>query len=89
MIKKIHYVWLGGKPLPANVRSCIRSWKKFCPDWEIVRWDETNFPVNDFRWVKEALAARKYAFAADFIRLYALKKLGGYILILMLKLSVR
>lgn len=41
MIKKLHYVWFGGKPLPANVKSCINSWKKNCPDWEIVQWDET------------------------------------------------
>ena len=73
MIKKLHYVWLGGKPLPAAVRDAIDTWKKYCPDWEILQWNETNFPLNDYRWVKEAVEQRKYAFAADFIRLWALK----------------
>ncbi len=89
MVKKIHYVWLGGKPLPANVRSCLRSWRKFCPDWEIVRWDENSFHVDEFRWTREALTAGKFAFAADFIRLYALNAVGGYILTRMSRSSVR
>lgn len=70
MIKKIHYVWLGGKPLPAAVKSSIKSWKKYCPDWDIVRWDETNFPIAKYKWVYEAIGVKKYAFAADFIRLW-------------------
>lgn len=77
IIRKLHYVWLGGKPLPQNVKSCISSWKKHLSNWEIIQWDETNFPVNNFRWVREALAAKKYAFAADFIRLYVLENQGG------------
>lgn len=77
MIKKIHYVWLGGKPLPSSVQSSIRSWKKYCPDWDIIRWDETNFPIGKYKWVREAVAVKKYAFAADFIRLWALSCYGG------------
>lgn len=77
MIKKLHYVWLGGKPLPAVVRDAIDTWKKHCPDWEILQWNETNFPINDYRWVREAVELRKYAFAADFIRLWVLKTYGG------------
>lgn len=77
MIKKLHYVWLGSKPLPPNVKECINSWKKYCPDWELCRWDETNFDIMCFRWVREAIRAKKYAFAADFIRLYVLNLYGG------------
>lgn len=77
MKKKIHYVWLGGTELPASVKSCIRSWKNNCPDWEIVEWNESNFPVNEFCWVKEAIEVKMYAFAADFIRLWVLYKYGG------------
>lgn len=77
MIKKIHYVWLGGKPLPASVKSCIKSWKKYMPDWEIIQWNESNFDVDRYRWVKEALEMKQYAFAADFIRLCVLEKWGG------------
>lgn len=77
MIKKIHYVWFGGKPLPENVKSCINSWKRYLPDWEIIQWNESNFDTNHFRWVREALSVKKYAFAADFVRLYVLNKMGG------------
>lgn len=77
MIKKLHYVWLGGKPLPANVKSCIASWKKKMPDWEIIQWNETNFDINKHRWVREALQKKHYAFASDFIRLCVLEQYGG------------
>lgn len=58
MIKIIHYIWLGGNSLPASVKSCIKTWKKYNPDWDIVEWNETNFPINDFSWVKEAINAK-------------------------------
>ena len=77
MIKKIHYVWLGGAPLPPNVISCINSWKKNCPEWEIIQWNENNFDINKYRWVREAIQLKNYAYAADFIRLFVLKKYGG------------
>lgn len=77
MIKKIHYVWLGGKPLPPNIKSCITSWKRHCPDWEIIQWNEKNFEIDKYRWVREAIECKKYAFAADFIRLYVLRHFGG------------
>ncbi len=77
MVKKIHYVWLGGKNLPQPVISCIRSWEKYCPDWEIIRWDENNFDVNKYKWVREAIECKKFAFAADFIRLKVLSEFGG------------
>lgn len=77
MIKKLHYVWLGGGVKPASVRSCIKTWKRNCPDWEITEWNETNFDVGKYTWVREAIAHKKYAFAADFIRLYVLFHYGG------------
>lgn len=83
MIKKLHYVWLGGKPLPAAVQDSIKSWRKYCPNWEIIQWNENNFPIDHFRWTREAVARRKYAFAADFIRLWVLKTYGGGIATLM------
>lgn len=77
MIRKLHYVWLGGKPLPANVLSCIKSWKYYLPDWEIIQWNESNFNTIKYRWVREAICSKAYAFAADFIRLHVLKLYGG------------
>ena len=77
MIKKIYYVWLGGKPLPPSVKSCMKSWRQHCPDWEIIEWNEHNFPVGKYKYVKEAIEKKKYAFASDFIRLWALWHMGG------------
>lgn len=77
MIKKIHFCWFGGNPYPKAVRSCLKSWKRFCPDYEIVRWDETSFPIEEYRWVREAIVQKRYAFAADFVRLKVLYEYGG------------
>ena len=87
MIKKLHYVWFGGKPIPPNVNDCIESWKRYLPDWEIIQWNESNFDVNKYQWVREAIAQKKYAFAADFVRLYVLNKFGGGIWTRMSKYS--
>lgn len=75
--KRIHYCWFGGNPLPQLAQKCIASWKKFCPDYEIVRWDETNFDINCCAYVREAYEAKKWAFVSDVARLYALVNYGG------------
>lgn len=75
--KIIHYVWLGGNELGELEKKCIESWKKFCPDWEIKRWDETNFDVNENQYCKEALENKKWAFASDYIRVKVLHDEGG------------
>lgn len=75
--KKIHYCWFGGNPLPESVRQYIASWKKFCPDYEIVEWNECNFNVECNAYVKEAYQAQKWAFVSDVARLYALTNYGG------------
>ena len=75
--KTIHYCWFGGKPLPELAQKCIESWKKYCPDYEIKRWDETNFDLNYNDYVREAYEAKKWAFVTDVVRLYALVNYGG------------
>ena len=75
--KRIHYIWFGGKPLTPLAEKCIASWGRFCPDYEIVRWDESNFDAGDNRYFREALAAKKWAFASDYVRLCALVSHGG------------
>ena len=73
----IHYCWFGGNPLPELAQKCIASWKKYCPNYEIIRWDETNFDIhyNDYVW--EAYQAKKWAFVTDVVRLYVLVNYGG------------
>ena len=52
--KVIHYCWFGGNPLPELAAQCIESWKKFLPDYEIMRWDESNFDVNSIPYTAAA-----------------------------------
>lgn len=75
--KVIHYIWLGGKPLPKIAEKCIKSWKKYCPDYEIKRWDESNIDLESCSYAKEAYNAKKYAFTADYFRFDILYKEGG------------
>lgn len=77
MKKVIHYCWFGGKPLPKMAKKCIRSWKKYLPEYEIKQWDESNFDVNICPFVKEAYEKKKWAFVSDYARIYALYKEGG------------
>ena len=75
--KKIHYCWFGGNPLPELAQRCIESWKKYCPDYEIIEWNESNFDVNFCEYSKEAYESKKWAFVSDVARLYALVNYGG------------
>ena len=75
--KLIHLCWLSGDPYPEKIQYCIDSWKKHLPDYEIMLWDTKRFDVNSTPWTKQAFEAKKYAFAADYIRLYAVYNYGG------------
>lgn len=75
--KIIHYCWFGGKPLPEDAEKCIASWRKFLPDYEIKRWDESNFDVNIIPYTKQAYEAKKYAFVSDYARFWILYNYGG------------
>ena len=75
--KTIHYCWFGGKPLPDSVKKCIENWKKVCPDYEIVRWDESNYDYHQHPFTKEAYEAKKWAFVSDVARLDIVYNHGG------------
>lgn len=75
--KRIHLCWLSGDPYPPKIRRCLDSWKRRLPDYEVVLWDRNLFDIESVPWVKQAFEAKKYAFAADYIRLYALYNYGG------------
>lgn len=77
MNKIIHYCWFGGKPLPKLAKKCIKSWEKYLPDYEIKRWDESNFDINVTNFSRDAYKAKKWAFVSDVARIYALKEYGG------------
>ena len=76
--KKIHYCWFGGNPLSEEVKRYIASWKKYCPDYEIIEWNESNFDVMENAYCKEAYEAKKWAFVSDYARLKVLHDHGGF-----------
>lgn len=75
--KKIHYCWLSGDPMPRKIRKCIDTWRCVMPDYELKLWDMQTFDITSVPFVEEACRKRKWAFAADYIRMYALYKEGG------------
>lgn len=78
--KTIHYCWFGGNPLPESVRNCINSWKKYCPDYEIIEWNESNYDVHKIPYISEAYKNKKYAFVSDYARLDIVYSEGGFYL---------
>ena len=75
--KRIHYCWFGRNPKPKLAEKCIASWKKYCPDYEIIEWNEENFDVNINNYTKSAYEQKKYAFLTDYTRLLILYEHGG------------
>lgn len=90
--KIIHLCWLSGDPFPKDIARCLESWEEHLKDYTIWLWGKLpadpgplgnmnvevkEFDLNSTLWTKQAFEARKYAFAADYIRLYALYTYGG------------
>lgn len=76
--KIIHYCWFGGKPKPPLAEKCLKSWKKFCPDYQILEWNENNFDIATAPlYVRQAYEAGRWAFVTDYVRLKALTEMGG------------
>lgn len=73
----IHYCWFGGNPKPEIVQKCIASWRKYCPDWEIIEWNEQNYDVSKFAYTNEAHQAKQWAFVSDVARLDVVCSHGG------------
>lgn len=75
--KKIHYCWFGRGKMPELAQKCIASWEKYLPEYEIKEWNEDNFNLDLYPYVREAYDNRKFAFVTDVVRLYALYVEGG------------
>lgn len=75
--KKIHYCWFGRGEKPKLAKKCIFSWRKFCPDYEIIEWNEDNFDINYNAYTKMCYEQKKYAFLTDYVRLLVIEKYGG------------
>ncbi len=75
--KKIHYFWVGGNPMPEKYIQCIESWKRFCPDYEIIEWNESNYDITKIKYMKEAYENKKWGFVPDYARLDIIYNNGG------------
>ncbi len=75
--KTIHYCWFGEKEKPALTRKCIESWRKLCPDFTIVEWNEHNFDVALNSYTKKCYETKQWAFLSDYIRLIVVFQYGG------------
>ena len=75
--KIIHYCWFGKSEMPELAMKCMKTWAEKCPDYTIMRWDETNADINENSYIKEAYDAGKWAFVSDYFRLKALYQFGG------------
>lgn len=73
--KIIHYIWLSNDEKPDFIKTCMNTWQKKMPEYTIKCWNMENSPK--IPWVQEAIKAKKWAFASDYIRLYALYNEGG------------
>ena len=75
--KKIHYCWFWNGEKTKLTKKCIASWRKYCPDYEIIEWNEGNFDVNINPYVKMCYEQKKYAFLTDYLRLLVVLEHGG------------
>lgn len=75
--KKIHYFWFGGKEMPDKFKENIRTWRHFCPDYDIIRWDESNYDIKKNQYMYEAYQAGRFGFVPDFARLDIIFNYGG------------
>lgn len=75
--KVIHYCWFG-KGIKSDLhQKCIESWGKYCSEYQVIEWNESNFDVDSCQFTREAYKERKFAFVSDYVRLYVLYNYGG------------
>lgn len=76
--KVIHYCWFGGSEIPHELQTYIDGWREFYPNYEFMCWNEKTFNLDDSNdFVREAYAVKKFAFVADYVRMWAVYNYGG------------
>ena len=73
----IHYCWFGRGEKSKLARKCISSWKKYCPEYAIIEWNEDNFDVCMNGYTKYCYDNQKWAFLSDYARLVVIYEHGG------------
>lgn len=80
--KVIHTCWFtkdNSKDLPEKMKSCIESWKRYCPDFEIKVWRISDWDINAYPYAKQCWEAgiASYAYLSNFFRFWVLYNHGG------------
>ncbi len=75
--KTIHYCWFGKKGIPVQYKKWMESWKKYCPDYQIIEWNESNYDIHKNRYISEAYKKEKWAFVSDYVRIDVVNEYGG------------
>ncbi|MBR3358759.1 MAG: glycosyl transferase [Solobacterium sp.] len=75
--KIIHYCWFGHGEMNKKAQKCIESWKKYCPDYQIIEWNEENVDVYQNDYTTYLYNEKKYAFLSDYVRLQKVYEYGG------------
>ncbi len=75
--KKIHYCWFGGNPIPDLYQRNIESWKKYCPDYEIIEWNESNYDIRKNQFMYQAYQRKEWAYVSDYARKDIIYNCGG------------
>lgn len=75
--KKIHYCWFGGKPMPSHLQREVENWRRLCPDYEIICWNEDNYDVYKNTYTEEAYKNKRWAHLPDYVRLDVVYNHGG------------
>ena len=76
--KKIHYIWVGTAPIPKQDKKYIEQWQKLHPDFEIRCWTEKDIDLDKYPLVAKAMKEKRWALAADIIRMYVVYNEGGF-----------
>ncbi len=75
--KTIHYCWFGEKEIPKQQKKWMKSWKDYCPEYEIVEWNESNYDVHKTKYISQAYEMKKWAFVSDYARIDIINNYGG------------
>lgn len=85
--KIIHYFYdnvdLWKKGPNSQVRMCVCSWKKACPDYAFMLWHDRHPEFGEILrqslFVRRAYELKLWAFVADYVRLYPCISTAAYI----------
>jgi mannosyltransferase OCH1-like enzyme len=76
-LKLLHRVYFGFDGKPDVFAKYLETWREQLPDFQIMKWDATNLPMDINPYVRKLYKERDHAFLTDFFRWYLLREFGG------------